>query len=255
MCLNACFLSGTCLRCRWGRIWPADASRVATPALLFWSLISSSVSYADSDCVCYSFSRLLTHYNWFFWHNFPNHSYISQNKDTFLETFNTFHLFALTLQFAQCFLQNSTQKHHHFAQIQPCSHSENTNTQYNYLKNHKMNTNSTHLSMCEHSVAQLKTHRSGSQDMHRSTSDYVFWKINPDSRRQRGIGGEKKNEGNEVKGHLLLMKYNKTLELTMFLCMDWPRGKLPAGSSTYTSHLQYKVAVFQMRGLLLFFVL
>ncbi len=183
MCLNACFLSGTCLRCKWDRIWPADASRVATPALLFWSLISSSVSYADSDCVCYSFSRLLTHYNWFLWHNFPNHSYSSRNKDTFLETFNTFHLFDLTLQFAQCFPQNSTQKHHHFAQIQPCSHSENTNTQYNYRKNHKMNTNSTHLSMCEHS------------------------------------------------------------------------GKLPAGSSTYTSHLQYKVAVSQMRGLLLFFVL
>ncbi len=31
--------------------------------------------------------------------------------------------------------------------------------------------------------------------------------MNPDSGRQRGIGGEKKNEGNEVKSHLLLMKY------------------------------------------------
>ncbi len=81
-----------------------------------------------------------------------------------------------------------------------------------------MNTNSTHLSMCEHSVAQLKTHRSGSQDeMNRSTSDYVFWKMNPGSGRQRGIGG-KTNEGGEVMGHLLLMKY-KALYLTMFLCM------------------------------------
>ncbi len=54
---------------------------------------------------------------------------------------------------------------------------ENTNTQYNYLKNHKMNTNSTHLSMCEHSVA-LMTHSSESQDdMNTSTSDCVFWKI------------------------------------------------------------------------------
>ncbi len=35
----------------------------------------------------------------------------------------------------------------------------------------------------------------------------------------------------------------------MFLCMDWAWGKLPAGSSTYTSHLQYTVSVFQMRGL------
>jgi len=71
-----------------------------------------------------------------------------------------------------------------------------------------MNTNSTQSSMCEHSVAKLKTHRSGSQDdMHRSTSDYVFWKINPNSGRQGGIWGEKENEGNEVKGHLLLMKY------------------------------------------------
>ncbi len=35
----------------------------------------------------------------------------------------------------------------------------------------------------------------------------------------------------------------------MFLCMDWRWGKLPAGSYTYTSHLQY---VFQMRGLSLF---
>ncbi len=52
------------------------------------------------------------------------------------------------------------------------------------------------------------THRSESQDdMHWSTSDYVFSKINPDSGRQRGIGGEKTNEGNEVKGLLLLMKY------------------------------------------------
>ncbi len=71
-----------------------------------------------------------------------------------------------------------------------------------------MNTKSTQSSMCEHSVAKLKTHRSGSQDdVHRSTRDYVFWEINPGSGRQRGIGGENKNEGDEVKGHLLLMKY------------------------------------------------
>ncbi len=31
--------------------------------------------------------------------------------------------------------------------------------------------------------------------------------MNPGSGRQRRIGGEKKNEGDEVKGHLLLMKY------------------------------------------------
>ncbi len=31
--------------------------------------------------------------------------------------------------------------------------------------------------------------------MNRSTSDYVFWEMNPDSERQRGIGGEKVNEG------------------------------------------------------------
>ncbi len=53
--------------------------------------------------------------------------------------------------------------------------------------------------------------------MNRSTSDYVFWKMNPGSVRQRGIGG-KTNEGDEVMGHLLLMKY-KALYLTMFLCM------------------------------------
>ncbi len=36
------------------------------------------------------------------------------------------------------------------------------------------------------------THRSESQDdMNKSTSDYVFWKMNPGSGRQ-GIGGEKK---------------------------------------------------------------
>ncbi len=71
-----------------------------------------------------------------------------------------------------------------------------------------MNTNSTQSSMSDHSEVKLKTHRSGSQDdMNRSTSGYVFWKINPDSGRQKGRGGEKKNEGDEVKGHLLLMKY------------------------------------------------
>ncbi len=52
------------------------------------------------------------------------------------------------------------------------------------------------------------TQQSESQnDMNRSTGDYVFWKINPGNGIQRGIGGEKKNEGDEVKGHLLLMKY------------------------------------------------
>ncbi len=30
---------------------------------------------------------------------------------------------------------------------------------------------------------------------------YIFWKMNPGSGRQRGIGGENKNEGNEVKGN------------------------------------------------------
>ncbi len=34
----------------------------------------------------------------------------------------------------------------------------------------------------------------------------VFWKTKPGSGRQRGIGG-KTNEGDEVMGHLLLMKY------------------------------------------------
>ncbi len=42
--------------------------------------------------------------------------------------------------------------------------------------------------------------------MNRSTSDYVFWKINPGSGRQRGIGGD------EVKGHLLLMKYKALVD-------------------------------------------
>ncbi len=54
----------------------------------------------------------------------------------------------------------------------------------------------------------MMTHRSESQDdMNKSTSDYVFWKMNPGGLRQRGIGGENKNEGDEVKGHLFLMKY------------------------------------------------
>ncbi len=68
-----------------------------------------------------------------------------------------------------------------------------------------MNTNSAHLSMCEHSVVKLISE--SQDDMNRSTSDYVFWEMNPGRRRQRGIGGEKKNEGDEVKGRLLLMKY------------------------------------------------
>ncbi len=62
--------------------------------------------------------------------------------------------------------------------------------------------------MCEHSVAKLMTQQSKSQDdMNGSTSDYVFWKMNPGSGRQRGIGGENQNEGDEVKGNLFLMKY------------------------------------------------
>ncbi len=43
--------------------------------------------------------------------------------------------------------------------------------------------------------------------------------MNPGSGRQRGIGGENKNEGNEVKGNLFLMKY-KSLWLAMFFCMN-----------------------------------
>ncbi len=67
-----------------------------------------------------------------------------------------------------------------------------------------MNSNSAHLSMCEHSVAKLMKHRSESQDdMNKSTNDHVFWKINPGSGRQIGIGGDKKNEGD----NLFLMKY------------------------------------------------
>ncbi len=47
-----------------------------------------------------------------------------------------------------------------------------------------------------------------------------FGQINPGNGRQRGIGGENKNEGDEVKGQLFL-KY-KAVWLSMFFCMDWP---------------------------------
>ncbi len=61
------------------------------------------------------------------------------------------------------------------------------------------------------------THQSESQhDINRSTSNYVFWKMNPGSGRQRGTGGGNKNEGDEVKTNLFLMKY----KLTMFFSMD-----------------------------------
>ncbi len=70
-----------------------------------------------------------------------------------------------------------------------------------------MYTNSKLLSVFEHS-AKLMTQQSESQDdMNGSTSDYVFWKINPDNGRQRGIWWENKNEGDEVKGNLFLIKY------------------------------------------------
>ncbi len=52
------------------------------------------------------------------------------------------------------------------------------------------------------------THGSESlDDVHKSTSNYVFWEMNPGCGRQRGGGEEKKNEGDEVKCHLFLMKY------------------------------------------------
>ncbi len=59
----------------------------------------------------------------------------------------------------------------------------------------------------------------GKNCKNKSTSDYVLWKTNPGSGIQRGLGGENKNEGDEVKGHLFLMKY-KVLWLTNFFCMD-----------------------------------
>ncbi len=70
-------------------------------------------------------------------------------------------------------------------------------------KTHNMNSNSTHVSMCEHSVVKLMTHSSESQDdLNKCTSDYGFWNMNPGNMRQRRIGSENKNEGDEVKGHL-----------------------------------------------------
>ncbi len=52
------------------------------------------------------------------------------------------------------------------------------------------------------------TRQSESQDdMNKNTCGYVFWKINPGNWRQRGIGWENKNEGDEFKGHLFLIKY------------------------------------------------
>ncbi len=56
------------------------------------------------------------------------------------------------------------------------------------------------------------TESESQDDMNKSSGDCVFWKINPGSGRQRGIGGEKKNEGVEVKGHLLLMKYEALVD-------------------------------------------
>ncbi len=51
------------------------------------------------------------------------------------------------------------------------------------------------------------THRSESQDdMHRSTADYLLWKINPIGVKKRGRGGGK-SKGMGVKGHLFLMNY------------------------------------------------
>ncbi len=70
-----------------------------------------------------------------------------------------------------------------------------------------MNTNSKHVSRCEHSVAKLIQQSKSQDDMNKITSDYVFWKMNPGNWRQLGIGGEKITEGDEVKGNLFLMKY------------------------------------------------
>ncbi len=54
----------------------------------------------------------------------------------------------------------------------------------------------------------MMTHGSESlDDVHKSTSNYVFWEMNPGCGRQRGGREEKKNEGDEVKCHLFLMKY------------------------------------------------
>ncbi len=51
-----------------------------------------------------------------------------------------------------------------------------------------MYTNSKLLSVFEHS-AKLMTRQSESQDdMNKNTCGYVFWKINPDNGKQRGIG-------------------------------------------------------------------
>ncbi len=60
-----------------------------------------------------------------------------------------------------------------------------------------------HADICRKTVLFVESQ----DEMNKSTSDYEFWKINPGSGRQRGIGGENKNEGDEVKCHLFLMKY------------------------------------------------
>ncbi len=143
----------------------------------------------------YSFYRLLTHYNRFFWDNFPNHSYGSWNRHV---SWKLTHFTCLrtrsTLLIVYCrILHKNTMILHRF------NHVLIPKTQYNYLKNHKMNTNST--------VIHVWTFSSKTDDPQVRISGWYeqehkwlcFGKLIL-------IVGEKENEGNEVKGHLLLMK-------------------------------------------------
>ncbi len=155
--------------------------------LLFCTVLYSTLYY--------SFSRLLTRYNWFFWHNFPNIHSVLETKTHFLKLLT------------------------HFT----CLHTRSN------LLSVFCKTSSTQSSMCEHSVVKLITRQSESQDdMKRGTSDYVFWKMNPDSGRQRGMGGEKKMKG--MMSRVICCWWN-------IKHYSWPcswtdhEGKLPAGSS------------------------
>ncbi len=103
-----------------------------------------------------------------------------------------------------------------------------------------MNSNSTFIHVWTFR-RKLKTHRSGSQDdMNRSTSDCVFWKMNPDSGRQRGIGGEKVNEG--MRSKAIGSWWNTKHYSTCSSAWTDHGGSWLTGSSTryqYYWHIQY----------------
>ncbi len=139
----------------------------------------------------YSFSRLLTHYKWFIWLNFPKHSYSSQKKDTFLKTLTRFTCLHTRSNLLSVFcktLQKNVIILHRFNHVLV----QKTQTQ---LIQASKTYHKKHIYPCVNISSKTDDTGQNLRMIWTGAQVIVFWKMNPGRGRQRGIGGENKMRG------------------------------------------------------------